>query len=677
MTTESVHHQEFPRTADEARRRIESLLDEVAELSDSSAAPELFYSQLLDRLTFATSALGAAVWTKSPSSHLVLAHQTELSAIYPRGQASQRMADDQSQLYSAYLRGEADSCSANSTDALRYDLLMVPLRVAGDPWGVLALYQPAQLSKSVKETYLRVAGAFGEVAQHFQQQALLRDFQQHRGDWKRQLAFADHVHRDLSYQKTAYRVANEARNCLDTDRVAVLSLNGQRCRLEAISGVDRPNRRSNTVRKLEQLTAIVVRSRQTLLYSGETENLPPQVEASLLEYLEETPSRVIAIIPLEKMDTLDEQGNVPDQRRVPETVGALVIESMEHLNAQELLQRAEPICRHATTALGNAKTYQQLPLAPLLVPLGRTLRTHGWYRLSTTLKVAVPLLILIAVLFWVPTNFSIEVRGKLVPEVERNLFAPANGYVEQIFVRHGEEVAAGEPLIQLRSNEFALQRAEIVGELQTAQAQLDAILVKRSQGMRRDSRSSTNSQSYENLSADEMRLTKQIENLIQRRDLLQQRDEELRLVSPITGQVLDWEVEQILTARPVSRGELLMKVADVAGPWVLELELPDRRTHHVVMAQRQSTDPLAVRFQLVNEPGQQYRGILTQTASIVDLDENAAEPFVPLVASFDKSEIPHLRHGLSVVGRVDCGQRSIAYVWTYQLIETVRRRLFW
>ncbi|MFN3149173.1 hypothetical protein, partial [Bremerella sp.] len=78
-----MHHQDAPRTADEARRRIESLLDEVADLSDLTIAPDVFYGQVLDRLTFTTSAIGAAVWTKTPNGHLLLAHQTDLLQCYP------------------------------------------------------------------------------------------------------------------------------------------------------------------------------------------------------------------------------------------------------------------------------------------------------------------------------------------------------------------------------------------------------------------------------------------------------------------------------------------------------------------------------------------------------------------------------------------------------------------
>ncbi len=672
----SLPHSEAPRTADEARRQIESLLDELADLADMPIAPEEFYAQLLDRLTFATSALGAAVWTSGPSGHLLLAQRTDLSTIYRADLAAEVIAEDQTQLAQVLSGGEAASVGGSTAATFRYEIAAVPLRIAGEAWGVLALYQNTNLAKSIQQSHLRIAGAFAEIAQHFQQQALLRDFQQHRHDWKRQLDFAGQVHTDLSYTKTAYRIANEARNCLDVDRVAVLAARGSRCHVEAISGVDKPHRRSNTIRKLQRLAAAVVGARQTLLYTGDTENLPPQVETALLDYLEETPSKVVAIVPLletKSTENEDEANYLP-----PEPIGALVLESIEQFDGHELLRRAQPIVHHAATSLANAQAYRQLPLAFLLVPLGKLLTNVGWYRLSTTLKIAIPLAMIIAAMFFIQTDFSIEVHGQLVPAGECNVFAPSDGYVDKILVKHGQHVAVGETLMQLQSNEFSLQKAEIVGQLQTAQAELDAIVVKRSQGMRRDPRSDSRSpEAYENLSADEMRLNTQIANLTQQRDLLQKREDELTLKSPIAGQVLDWEVDEVLATRPVTRGELLMKVADVDGPWMLELELPDKRTYHVLNAQESGKQPLAVRFQLVNEPGKTYAGQLSSTAAIVDVDEDADEPFVPLEAEFDKSAIPHLRHGLSVVGRIECGRRSLAYVWTYQLLETVRRYCFW
>jgi len=669
----SVQH-DISHSADEARRQLESLLDELAEMSDASISSVEFYDHFLDRLAFATSSLGAAIWSRGPNGQLVLIHKTALSGPYPSGQAAKGMAEDQSRLFAVFSSREANILPGSSFANQPYEILAVPMVVAGNTWGVVALYCQARLAKSVSAAYLRIVRAFAEIGQHYEQQTQLREFQKHQIDWKRQLEFSDQVHKDLQYQSTAYRIANQARDCLDVDRVSVLSARASRCRLEAISGVDRPNRRSNAVRHLERLASTVLREKEPLFFSGNTEDLSPQVEKAVMAYLEDSPSRVMAIIPLTPRTTVSEDESA--QFSASEQLGAIILESIEEIDTHALMRRCEPVVRHASSALGNARQYQRIPFVSVLRPVASCLATVGWYRLSTTLKIAIPLIAILVALFVIQIDFSIEARGKLVPLVQRNLFAPSDAYVEKIFVDHGSSVKAGDPLLQLRSNEFALKRAEIVGQLQTAQAELDAILVKRSQGMRRDPRSNPR-ETFEDLSADQARLTKQIENLTYQRELLTKREAELLLESPIDGQVLDWELEQILTSRPVGRGDLLMQVADIDGPWHLELELPDRRSYHVAQAQQKSNKPLPVRFQLVNEPGKQYDGLLVDTAKVVDLDDQATQPVVPLKAVFEKEDIPHLRHGLTVVARVDCGQRSVAYVWTYQLVETVRRHLFW
>ena len=35
------------------------------------------------------------------------------------------------------------------------------------------------------------------------------------------------------------------------------------------------------------------------------------------------------------------------------------------------------------------------------------------------------------------------------------------------------------------------------------------------------------------------------------------------------------------------------------------------------------------------------------------------------------------RHGAKVVGDVACGRRSLAYLWTYQLVDALKRQFVW
>ena len=72
--------------------------------------------------------------------------------------------------------------------------------------------------------------------------------------------------------------------------------------------------------------------------------------------------------------------------------------------------------------------------------------------------------------------------------------------------------------------------------------------------------------------------------LEQQEKVLRARQEELTLRSPLTGHIT-WDVEQLLAARPVQRGQALLTVANVDGPWILELQVPDDEAGYLLDAQ--------------------------------------------------------------------------------------------
>jgi hypothetical protein len=64
-------------------------------------------------------------------------------------------------------------------------------------------------------------------------------------------------------------------------------------------------------------------------------------------------------------------------------------------------------------------------------------------------------------------------------------------------------------------------------------------------------------------------------------------EEELVIKSPISGQVVTWDLRNRLPkTRPVQRGQVLMRIADPNGPWHLELHMPENRMGHVAAAQQ-------------------------------------------------------------------------------------------
>src|SRR6185369_14750317 len=92
---------------------------------------------------------------------------------------------------------------------------------------------------------------------------------------------------------------------------------------------------------------------------------------------------------------------------------------------------------------------------------------------------------------------------------------------------------------------------------------------------------------YNRLSADEEELKELLTNLAQQQGVLRIQQEELQAKSPLDGQVITWNVRELLEARPVQRGQSLLAVADLAGPWVLEIEVPDDHISHILAARQE------------------------------------------------------------------------------------------
>src|SRR3954463_76727 len=67
-----------PDQVERAKREIQGLVQEIAELSRSQIAPTEFYNAMLNKVVSALAAPGGAVWTVSDAGGLQLAYQINL-----------------------------------------------------------------------------------------------------------------------------------------------------------------------------------------------------------------------------------------------------------------------------------------------------------------------------------------------------------------------------------------------------------------------------------------------------------------------------------------------------------------------------------------------------------------------------------------------------------------------
>jgi hypothetical protein len=118
-------------------------------------------------------------------------------------------------------------------------------------------------------------------------------------------------------------------------------------------------------------------------------------------------------------------------------------------------------------------------------------------------------------------------------------------------------------------------------------------------------------------------------------------------------------------------------VVDPAGPWELELYMPERRMGHVAAATREFSQGLPVTFLLASHPGLEFPGQVIEiqrTAEVRGEEGNA----VVLRVAINKEQLPELRSDTTVTARVHCGRRGLGYVWFHEVLETIQTKvLFW
>jgi multidrug efflux pump subunit AcrA (membrane-fusion protein) len=428
---------------------------------------------------------------------------------------------------------------------------------------------------------------------------------------------------------------------------------------------------------LAQVAEQIRRTDEPAYYAdGHSDGLPPVAEA-LEQHAEESHARQIAAIPLRrptKPGNDDSRLNMERSRHAPHERPHFILIA-EQFDARGLERgRLAEVGEVCTTALYNAWEFDRLPLGWLLRPLG-ALKNQFTAHLPRTAFLLAAVAAGIAALVFVPADFYVETAGMLQPVERRDIFAPRSGLVDEVLVKHGESVKAGQELIRLRDPSLDLEMKRVDGELETAQRQLDAVRATRTNRAIRD----VNPTDAYRLSAEERELEQRLANLRRELELLRHEQDQLVVTAPIAGQVLTWDLSHRLAARPVERGEVLVTVADLAAEWQLELEVPDDRIGYVLAAQQEIKPELPVHFRLTSDDREQHEGHIAEICQTADVKGDAATAPLPTVlvkVTLDKMELSdagrrELRPGVSARAQIECGRRPLGYVWLHDIWDKV------
>ena len=632
---------------------------ELQRLADSDASAEQFFKEFLLRVMDAVDAIGASAWALSRQG--LLAKLSEVGESPADDKENAPAARQRLQCLLKVLHG--------GTPHLQPPRLFSPLLHGNNCVGALELTFPENVSAPQVEVKLQFVSDLSTFASRYlARQVRAEPTADHPEFVDRLEQFVLRLGRHVTSEHVAMTVANEGRQLLGCDRVSVAMRRGEQARVLAVSGQERVVHRSNMVRCLTDVATSVLVSGRAIQFTGEVDDLPPQIEELLVEYLAESGARRLEAIPLREPADDEDDADIEAMR---ETYGVLIIERFSDSSPTVSTQGLDKFTAHVAQALVNAQRHERIFLLPLWRAIGNQLapsRQGKWSKTTWIALIAAAGLALLAIL---PVPYRVEAEGRLVPVEQRRAFSPLDGEVVEVYVRGGQQVQPNEPLLRLHDDELAMRALLVRNELMERKQLLTAQEAESDQAYAPGSH-----QSEIRLRGRITQTRIEIEGLRRRLLAVEQQQANLIVRSPISGTVATFEPEQLLVGRPVTRGQLLVEIMDEAGPWCLELDVPAHRLGHIRSAQSaQASDELPVRFVLATMPEHTFDGTVDRMSTRTTVNADRASVISCRVA-IDASEMESRTVGSEVVARIYCGRRSLAYVLFGDVAEYLKKRIW-
>lgn len=676
---------------DEARRQIQDLVRQIRELSEGDLEPRQYFSEFLPWVVRGLGGIGGAVWTGEQGRLAPLVQMNVSNSLLDsetgQGETHFRLVDhvasgQEPQLAQPQSSTGEEGKAGNPTEFL---LVLAPIVVKGQTFAVVEIFQRPNADGNTQRGYLRFLVQMCSLAIDWAKSRQLRQLNNQVSLLSRYDQFIKNVYAGLNSKQTAYAIANETRGLIDCDRASVAIVYGRKAKVEAISGQDTFDKRSNVVHLLGKLATKVVATAEPLWYTGSTDDLAPQIETSLRLYIEESHAKSIVVFPIfepqsnkanERPDDVEADDANSQSREAGEVIGALIVEKIEDvLPREETLPQLEMIQDHAGRALGNALDHSNLPFISVMRAAGAV---TGLFRGRTRRKTLAVLGLIVALLLCIsliPIDFDMEGQGSLQPVVKHDLFAAVEGKVVRLHVTTGQDVKKDQLLLELENPTLDLEVEKNRGELDAAEKELESLqyIALQAKEMTEDERL--------NLFVRLDTLETKVNNLRKQRDILKRKQDGLTITSPIDGRVATWDVEELLGDRPVSPHQVLLTVFDPKGDWELELNMPEKRMGHINDARKElaKSEKLEVEYVLASEPDVTRYGTLEEMQPQTKLDEEEGHSVLLRVSINVKdleTPIDDPRLGVLAKGQVKCGRRPIGYVYLHEAWEWAQVNIF-
>ena len=253
----------------------------------------------------------------------------------------------------------------------------------------------------------------------------------------------------------------------------------------------------------------------------------------------------------------------------------------------------------------------------------------------------------LAFLCFVPVTYRLSSPVILKAENVTFLTAPFDGYIEQVGVRVGDEVAEGDTLLAMDRSDLLLEEAELEAER------------------------NRNQREYEKARADQaladMRIAgARLEQVNARLDLVRHRLGQAVIRVPYAGILVEGDqMERV--GSPVAQGDILFRVGRTDRIYA-ELEVPESEISYVV-------ETLDGEIALVSRPQDVYR-IKVHRIEPSAVAREEGNVFLVRCALVDDHPA-WWKPGMTGVTKLNAGKRTLLWILTHRTVDFIQLRLWW
>src|SRR6516162_1702761 len=446
-----------PGLLEQTKNQIRKLMAEIADLAESDIQPAECYVEFLNRAVAAVAASGGAFWMMDGKGGLRLQYQVEFAVTGMMDGRVKTAPHDallgcmlqatqaQNIPPSAVIEGVPQAF--NPTDLA---LIIAPLMVDKQVVGLLEILMDPTRRAAQQKSTLRFVSDLCDLAATYLKNRQMRQMMSQQRLWNQLEGFTHQIHASLDLKETAYAVVNDGKRLVGCDRLSVAMKISGRTMVEAISGQEVVEQRSNLVRELTRLCKAVIRSGEDLVYTGSTDGFAPDLRDALEMYVDESGSKVVIVTLLHKPAEDEKEGE--SKEKVP--FGCLVAEQIgDELAPTDMHARTEVVSRHASTALWNSQEHHKIFLKPVLKAMDSPWRTFRGRTLAKIAAVVAAVLVFVCCMAFIPCTLTIEGHGSLLPEARNKIYAPVPGVIVEVPLDHNERVHKGDVVTKLDSKD--------------------------------------------------------------------------------------------------------------------------------------------------------------------------------------------------------------------------------